>query len=294
MPPTPRTAKVPKQASSRPLTPLLLLSFVLPLLALAFPYLSSTPILKNEYQLHHLTSDQHIIGEPKALILTAHPDDEVMFFSPTILSLVQDGWDVRGLCLSTGNSSGSGDIRSEELYGSYEALGVNRDEVKVLNDPGLQDSMTAQWDTRLIADIVEDYIKENPIDLIITFDEIGITQHPNHIAISKSLSLLDKPPKIVHLKSPATLPKFTGPFYPIYLQMQFVFSHLINYEDNRKTPNENGDQKLSKFVMISSPVQWYQSIQAMMYHQSQLVWFRWLYLIASRLMWVNELIVVEE
>jgi hypothetical protein len=50
--------------------------------------------------------DQLILdGEPRsALILTAHPDDEVMFFSPSILGLERDGWDVRGLCLSSGTS----------------------------------------------------------------------------------------------------------------------------------------------------------------------------------------------
>jgi hypothetical protein len=42
-------------------------------------------------------------GESKtALILTAHPDDEVMFFTPTILALLAAGWEVGGLCLSTG------------------------------------------------------------------------------------------------------------------------------------------------------------------------------------------------
>ena len=42
-------------------------------------------------------------GESKtALILTAHPDDEVMFFTPTILALLAAGWEVSGLCLSNG------------------------------------------------------------------------------------------------------------------------------------------------------------------------------------------------
>jgi hypothetical protein len=42
-------------------------------------------------------------GESKtALILTAHPDDEVMFFTPTILALATAGWEVGGLCLSNG------------------------------------------------------------------------------------------------------------------------------------------------------------------------------------------------
>lgn len=37
-----------------------------------------------------------------ALLLTAHPDDEAMFFTPTVTLLVSQGWDVRALCLSTG------------------------------------------------------------------------------------------------------------------------------------------------------------------------------------------------
>jgi hypothetical protein len=43
-------------------------------------------------------------GSKTALILTAHPDDEVMFFTPTILALVAAGWEVSGFCLSSGTS----------------------------------------------------------------------------------------------------------------------------------------------------------------------------------------------
>lgn len=43
-------------------------------------------------------------GPRTALILTAHPDDEVMFFTPTILALLAAGWEVSALCLSTGQS----------------------------------------------------------------------------------------------------------------------------------------------------------------------------------------------
>jgi hypothetical protein len=45
-------------------------------------------------------------GESKtALILTAHPDDEVMFLTPTILALLAAGWEVGALCLSNGQCS---------------------------------------------------------------------------------------------------------------------------------------------------------------------------------------------
>ena len=40
----------------------------------------------------------------RVLFVTAHPDDECMFFAPTILSLTRSGqYDVFLLCLSSGN-----------------------------------------------------------------------------------------------------------------------------------------------------------------------------------------------
>ena len=45
-------------------------------------------------------------------------------------------------------------------------------------------------------------------------------------------------------------------------------------------------------VVVSSPRLWWRGVEAMLRHESQLVWFRWLYLGFSELMWVNELIEV--
>lgn len=41
-------------------------------------------------------------NETRALLVTAHPDDECMFFAPTILKLVESQASVYLLCLSTG------------------------------------------------------------------------------------------------------------------------------------------------------------------------------------------------
>jgi N-acetylglucosaminylphosphatidylinositol deacetylase len=38
------------------------------------------------------------------LLVTAHPDDEAMFFAPTIHTLLQQGASVHILCLSNGKS----------------------------------------------------------------------------------------------------------------------------------------------------------------------------------------------
>ncbi|WVW80455.1 hypothetical protein I302_102437 [Kwoniella bestiolae CBS 10118] len=290
MPPTPRHPKSSAPSTPRAISPLLLFSFLLPLLALLFPYSHLLPSSSREphfssYVRFDSTSTTH---SPKALLLTAHPDDEVMFFSPTILSLVKEGWEVSGLCLSTGNSSGLGQIRTEELHSSYEYLGVDRGNVKVVDHPNLQDSMSSHWDPELIADLLNNHLKDHPVDLIITFDSTGITHHPNHISLPLSLPLLscDTKPRILHLISPGVIPKFTGPVYPIYLNIRRIATQILGL--GSATEGKSGRQ-----VMItSSPARWVQSIQAMMAHRSQLVWFRWLYLAASKLMWVNELIEV--
>ncbi|WVQ96991.1 hypothetical protein IAU59_004100 [Kwoniella sp. CBS 9459] len=247
----------------------------------------------------------------QALVVTAHPDDEVMFFSPTILGLVAQGWKVSGLCLSSGNSSGLGDIRMKELVQSYGALGVSPSNVVVIEAREFQDSMTAEWDPALVAASIGqhgglfDYLSEYRVDLIVTFDERGITKHPNHIALSRAIPHLHNPPRVIQLRSPATLPKFTGPLYPIYLHLKSELSALLahlNSLGHSTDPQAEADERKAKgrssisttYVVTSGPAQWLQSVQAMMYHRSQLVWFRWLYLAFSRLMWFNELVEVRQ
>ena len=78
-----------------------------------------------------------VSDEPaRVLFLTAHPDDEVMFFAPTILSLQLDkpsAKDKEGtsrhalaysLCLSTGDADGLGAVRVKELENSLDILSI--------------------------------------------------------------------------------------------------------------------------------------------------------------------------
>ena len=84
---------------------------------------------------HHPDGPDGVESAKSALILTAHPDDESMFFAPTIRALVKGGWEVRGLCLSNGNDEGRGLEREGELRDAYEVLGVEGDKVDVLDLP---------------------------------------------------------------------------------------------------------------------------------------------------------------
>jgi N-acetylglucosaminylphosphatidylinositol deacetylase len=77
------------------------------------------------------------------LLLTAHPDDECMFFAPTILALValgqkissdgtNTGSSLYSLCLSAGNADGLGATRKYELESSLDVLGVDVDKRRIV------------------------------------------------------------------------------------------------------------------------------------------------------------------
>ena len=69
------------------------------------------------------------------LLLTAHPDDECMFFGPTLVNLLaSESNEVHSMCLSSGNADGLGDTRLKELGKSLNVFGVHRDKRIVLAD----------------------------------------------------------------------------------------------------------------------------------------------------------------
>ena len=76
-------------------------------------------------------------------LLIAHPDDEAMFFAPTILALTrpETGNHVKILCLSTGNAVGLGETRKKELVKSGMTLGLRaEDDVFVVDRPYVHES----------------------------------------------------------------------------------------------------------------------------------------------------------
>lgn len=69
-------------------------------------------------------------------LLIAHPDDEAMFFAPSVLALTRPaaGNHVRILCLSTGDADGLGATRRRELQRSAVLLGLRSEEDVVVVD----------------------------------------------------------------------------------------------------------------------------------------------------------------
>jgi N-acetylglucosaminylphosphatidylinositol deacetylase len=123
-------------------------------------------------------------------VVIAHPDDESMFFVPTIHQLVSAGETVWILCLTTGDHDGLGQIRVKELHEAAALLGVS----KVLflpqkdpNVPVLHDHPINSWNVqeavKAIRTKLEDTLKEIPMVRyvhLLTFDHGGVSGHINH------------------------------------------------------------------------------------------------------------------
>jgi len=99
---------------------MLLSAFLIPLLALTI--------------LRPLAYNNFLRRSKKVLLVTAHPDDEALFFSPTLLA-VPRGVQVFSLCLSYGDSEGLGQVRKEEFHRAMDVLKVPTNRRWILNHP---------------------------------------------------------------------------------------------------------------------------------------------------------------
>ncbi|KXS11732.1 LmbE-like protein [Gonapodya prolifera JEL478] len=231
----------------------------------------------------------------RIMIVTAHPDDECLFFGVTLTSLVRAGAKSNGgggassvfvLCLSKGDL---GDVRPKELYASCRQFHIPRENVAVIDDQGLQDGFKNVWDVDRVADKVLDSIRKWNIETIVTFDEYGVSGHPNHIATYRGIKHL-----MTHRRAeaPSRLTTFTLASVPLYrkylgsLDLLFTWVGRSLPRDPNPGGNDLGKDKSRRYLIVATPTL---SRKAMLKHKSQLVWFRRLNTVFSRYMMVNEL-----
>ncbi|XP_055606938.1 N-acetylglucosaminyl-phosphatidylinositol de-N-acetylase [Uranotaenia lowii] len=207
----------------------------------------------------------------RALLVTAHPDDECMFFGPTILELRRLNCRVFLLCLSEGNFASKGEVRRQELWDACLSLGIKAEDITLLRATHLQDDPAQEWKTVTIANQVLKHLEALDADLLITFDKDGVSGHPNHCAIyyaTASLCLSGMIPskcKVLTLESINLCRKYASLLdLPITLLLSTNWA-VLNWESRKAVQN------------------------AMALHRSQLVWFRKLYIIFSRYMVINSL-----
>lgn len=112
---------------------------------IVFSVLAALTALSWQQMRGDLRSEIHFRGR-RVLILTAHPDDESMFFSPMLMAMKQDrpasSRSVHLLCLSAGHYRNApepnlGDIRTRELHRAATILGVDDCVVENLTDGAL-------------------------------------------------------------------------------------------------------------------------------------------------------------
>lgn len=237
-------------------------------------------------------------------LLIAHPDDEAMFFAPTVLALTKPhlGNHVKILCLSSGNADGLGAVRRKELVKSGLLLGLrSAQDVLVLDDPLFPDSMTASWDGRAIVSLLTSTFApkmakmpaksapETGIDVLITFDKHGVSSHPNHTSLYHGA--------VVFLRS--IMQNHTGWKAPIQLYSLTSINVLRKYTSIFEAPLTVASTAIQRKqtgefpapLLFVSGVGGYRTAQKAMTnaHQSQMRWFRWGWIGVSRYMIINDL-----
>ena len=116
------------------------------------------------------------------LVVCAHPDDESFGLGGILTAFVRQGTRTAVLCFTHGEASTlnatEGDlatVRAQEFARAAEVLGVSRSELL-----GYPDGHLAEQPLAELAEHVLRMVKEVGADLLLTFDEGGITGHPDH------------------------------------------------------------------------------------------------------------------
>lgn len=208
------------------------------------------------------------------LLVLAHPDDESMFFAPTILFLKSKGHSIHILCLSQGNADGLGNIRKEELYLACVTLKIPAEQVKVLDHSELQDGFHKNWDHGLIAELTLAQSQLWNIDTIVTFDSRGVSGHPNHCDVHHGICKLLRDNGQGHIEawelvSLNIFRKYSGP-------VDIWLSSTLSSSSKQPTYT----------LVNNSPSR---SFEAMASHKSQWVWFRRLFVLFSSYTYINVL-----
>ncbi|XP_046979706.1 N-acetylglucosaminyl-phosphatidylinositol de-N-acetylase [Schistocerca americana] len=212
----------------------------------------------------------------RVLFVTAHPDDECMFFGPTILTLAkQKDCGMYLLCLSNGNFEEKGNERKQELWNSCNLLGIPDSNITLYKSDDMPDDPHLRWREDVVANIILNHIESLSIDTVITFDKVGVSRHQNHISLFYATAYLCLEKK---------LPLYCRAYALESINVVRKYSWIL-------------DVPLSFFLSTY----WYILPSnerrilkaAMAAHKSQYVWFRKLYMAFSRYTVMNTLKEIE-
>ncbi|XP_035940444.1 N-acetylglucosaminyl-phosphatidylinositol de-N-acetylase isoform X2 [Halichoerus grypus] len=132
----------------------------------------------------------------RTLLVIAHPDDEAMFFAPTVLGLARLRHRLSLLCFSAGNYYNQGEVRKKELLQSCDVLGIPSSSIMIIDNRDFPDDPDVQWDPEHAASILLQHVDANGINLVVTFDAGGVSGHCNHVALYAAVRTLHSEGKL--------------------------------------------------------------------------------------------------
>jgi N-acetylglucosamine malate deacetylase 2 len=119
-----------------------------------------------------------------ALAVYAHPDDETFGLGGALAALVDAGTAVEGLCFTRGEAStlgqpsdlaALGDVRAAELADATRVLGLRGHELLAYPDGRLAEVPVGDLASHVVA-----AARRQRSDLLVVFDDSGVTGHPDH------------------------------------------------------------------------------------------------------------------
>jgi len=132
-------------------------------------------------------------GNPMTvLVVTAHPDDEAFGTSGTLARYAAEGIRTALICVTrgeAGQTAGLADspadlaeLRSDELRCSAQLIGLS--DLYVLDYP---DGGASGWDLPALTAQLGGLIDALRPEVVVTFDQYGVTYHPDHIAVHRAV-----------------------------------------------------------------------------------------------------------
>jgi len=270
------------------------------------------------------------------LVVVAHPDDESMFFSPTIRAVLGHHHDdsttlapsappFHILSLSNGNYDGLGKIREVELRRAAAVLGIPSpdDHVTCLDVKELQDGPNEDWKADDVADAVWNHIcsiaakKGTNRVAVITFDERGVSGHPNHLGVCRGVRRMISRQEsrgtadgvmiaLCGLELVSITNRLTK-YCPLMEWIPMLVTYVANLwrslctkVSRSRSNDDGGDSNINDLLYSeatkSAHVEWCSRIfqpvliwNAMAAHRTQFVWYRRLSVLFSRFSYCNTL-----